>query len=221
MRWVPPLGVLGAAIGAIAIGTAATSTSTTIIISIRTTISTAMSAARDKVIGSTIRNTAEMHPMGTGKQPISSADVAPVVPVARVVPEDPLVPVVRVARVVPVVRVALVVPENPVVQVASVVLEDPVEPVALVVPENPAVPELETGPVAALELVLVQVAVALRTKSAIAAHRPDLVPAPRVEDSAAAVAETTREPVAAEVGTAWEAAATAVVVVAVAVAVEA
>ena len=60
MRWVPPLGVLGAAIGAIAIGTAATSTSTTIIISIRTTISTAMSAARDKVIGSTIRNTAEM-----------------------------------------------------------------------------------------------------------------------------------------------------------------
>jgi len=96
-----------------------------------------------------------------------------------------------------------------------------VVPAVLVVPGNPAVPELETGPVAALELVLVQVAVALRTKSAIAAHRPDLVPAPRVEDSAAAVAETTREPVAAEVGTAWEAAATAVVVVAVAVAVEA
>ena len=83
-----------------------------------------------------------------------------------------------------------------------------------------ALPELETGPVAALELVLVQVAVALRTKSATAAHPHDLVPAPRVEDSAAA-AETTRVPVAAEVGTAWEAAATAVVVVAVAVAVEA
>src|SRR5206468_297415 len=45
----------------------------TIIITIATTISTATSAARDKVIGSTIRNTAEMHPMGTGKQPISLA----------------------------------------------------------------------------------------------------------------------------------------------------
>src|SRR6266480_4348644 len=99
-RWVPPLGVLGAAIGAIAIGTVATSTSTTIIISIRTTISTAMSAARDKVIGSTIRNTAEMLRMETGKRRINSADVAPVAPVASVVPEDP---------------VALAVPENPVV----------------------------------------------------------------------------------------------------------
>src|SRR6266516_3667666 len=174
-----------------------------------------------------MHNTGEMPPMGTGRQPISSADVAPVVRVARVVPEDPVVrvalesPVARVALVVPVdpvVPVALVVPESPVVPVALVVPENPVVPAVLVVPGNPAVPELETGPVAALELVLVQVAVALRTKSAIAAHRPDLVPAPRVEDSAAAVAETTREPVAAEVGTAWEAAATAVVVVAVAVA---
>jgi len=144
--------------------------------------------------------------------------VAPVVRVARVVPEDP---VVRVALESPVARVALVVAEDPVVPGVRAVLDTAVARVALVVPGNPAVPELETGPVAALELVLVQVAVALRTKSAIAAHRPDLVPAPRVEDSAAAVAETTREPVAAEVGTAWEAAATAVVVVAVAVAVEA
>ena len=169
-----------------------------------------------------MHNTGEMPRMGTGRQPISSADVAPVVRVARVVPEDPVEPAARVVLESPVARVALVVPENPVVPVALVVPENPVVPVALVVPGNPAVPELETGPVAALELVLVQVAVALRTKSAIAAHRPDLVPAPRVEDSAAAVAETTREPVAAEVGTAWEAAATAVVVVvAVAVAVEA
>src|SRR5205809_2381171 len=112
LRWVPPRGALGAVIGAIAIGTAATSTSTTTIISIRTTISTAMSAARDKVIGSTIRNTAEMLRMETGKRRINSADVAPVAPVAQVVP---------------VVRVASVVPEDPVVQVA------------LVVPENPAV----------------------------------------------------------------------------------
>src|SRR6266566_7810683 len=98
LRWVLPHGALGVATGAIVIGTVATLRSTTIIITIRTTISTAMSAARDKVIGSTMRNTAEMHPTETGKQPISSADVAPVVPVARVVPEDPLVPVVRVAR---------------------------------------------------------------------------------------------------------------------------
>ena len=73
MRWVLPLGALGAATGAIAIGTVATLRSTTIIITIRTTISTAMSAARDRVIGSTIRNTAEMHPMVIGKQRISTA----------------------------------------------------------------------------------------------------------------------------------------------------
>jgi len=120
--------------------------------------------------------------------------------------------------------VALVVPEDPV---------EPVEPavqVALVVSESPAVPVARVAELdqVAAELALVQeavperdpVAVLLRTKSVTAAHHRGLVPAPRVEDSAAA-AETTRVPVAAEVGTAWEAAATAVVVVAVAVAVEA
>ena len=101
MRWVPPLGALGAATGAIAIGTAEMSTSTTIIISIATTISTATSAAKGKVIGSTIHNTAEMHPMGTGKQQISL--------------------VVRV-------RVELVAPVVPAVRVALVVSEDPAEP---------------------------------------------------------------------------------------------
>ena len=49
------------------------------------------------------------------------------------------------------------------------------------------------------------VAVPLRTKSVTAAHHRGLVPAPRVEDSAAA-AETTREPAAAEAAVAWEAA---------------
>src|SRR4029077_9060761 len=73
LRWAPPLGVLGVATGAIAIGTAATSTSTTTIISIATTISTATSAARDKVIGSTIRNTVEMRLTGTGKRRTNSA----------------------------------------------------------------------------------------------------------------------------------------------------
>src|SRR5437773_2374557 len=128
LRWVPPRGALGAVIGAIAIGTAATSTSTTTIISIRTTISTATSAARDKVIGSTIRNTAEMLRMETGKQPISLAvrglEIVPAVRVASVVPEEP---VARVARVAP------VVPEDPVVPAALVVLESPVARVALVV----------------------------------------------------------------------------------------
>ena len=56
---------------------------------------------------------------------------------------------------------------------------------------------------AARELELVPVAVALRTKSVTTAHHRGLVPAPRVEDSAAA-AETTREPAAAEAAVAWE-----------------
>src|SRR5204863_6094907 len=49
------------------------STSTTIIISIATTTSTAMSAARDKVIGSTMRNIGGMLPMGIGRRRISTA----------------------------------------------------------------------------------------------------------------------------------------------------
>jgi hypothetical protein len=69
----------------------ATLRSTTIIITIATTISTAMSAARDRVIGSTIRNTAETLPMGTGKQRTSSGAK---VRVALVVSEDPVEPAV-------------------------------------------------------------------------------------------------------------------------------
>ena len=182
MRWGLQLGVLGAAIGAIAIGTAATSTSTTIIISIRTTISTAMSAARDKVIGSTIRNTAEMLRMATGKQPTSLA--------------------VRELEIVPAVRAALVVLESLAVRVASVVPEDPVVQAVL---ENPVVPGPETAP-AVGELELVRAAVAPRTRLGTAAHRRGLVPVPkRVEDLAAA-AETTRDPAATEAATAWVAA---------------
>ena len=100
MHSVPPLGALGVATGAIAIGMVATSRSTTIIITTATAISTAMSAARDKVIGSTIHNTAEMHPMGTGKPQISLVvrvrvgQVAPVVPAAQVGLGDPAEPVV-------------------------------------------------------------------------------------------------------------------------------
>jgi hypothetical protein len=154
--------------------------------------------------------------MEIGKQPINSADVAPVAPVVRValvVPEDPVVLAVPVALVVPedpvalAVRVALVVVlEDPVVLAAPenpVVLAVRENLVALVVPESPAVPlELALGPVVAPELELAPVAVALRTKSVTTAHRRGLVPAPRGEDSAVA-AETTREPVAVEAVKAW------------------
>ena len=81
--------------------------------------------------------------------------------------------------------------------------------VALVVSESPAVPvalERELGLVEA-EPELVQVAVALRTKSVIAARRPDLVPLlAGAEDLAAAVVETTRDPAATEAAIAWAAA---------------
>jgi hypothetical protein len=155
--------------------------------------------------------------------------------VALVVSEDPVEPAVR---------VALVVSEGPVEQAALVVSEDPVEQA---VQESPVAPErelalvaveLEHGPVV---LVLVRghpraqlAVVVLRTKSVTAAHPPDLVPLlAAAEDLAAAVAETTREPVAAEAVIAWEVAdtvaveeaavteAVAAVVVAAAVAVEA
>ena len=123
-------------------------------------------------------------------------------PAARVVPESRAVPV------------ALVVPEDPVVLAVRV---------ELVVSENPAVPvvlELETVLVAVLERELDQVAVVLvrdhprarlalrvKTKSVTTAHRPDLVPLlVAEEDLAAAAAETTREPVAAEAAIAWAAA---------------
>jgi hypothetical protein len=190
-----------------------------------------MSAAKDKVIGSTIRNTAEMLRMEIGKQPISLADVAPVVRVALVVPEDPVVPAALVVLESPAARVALVVPEDPVVRVALVVPEDPVAP------ENPAVPvalELQTVPAAELErgidpaarelrivpvaeeLVLAPAAelatdqphglleVLAETKSVTVARHRGLAHL-AVEDLAA-VAETTPEPAATEVAVAWAAA---------------
>jgi hypothetical protein len=101
-------------------------------------------------------------------------------------------------QVVPAVRAALVVPEN---QVAPVGLAVQVAPVALA---NRVA--LELVPVVAVpEQVLVQVAVALRTRSATAAHHRGQVPVLAAEDLAAA-AETTREPAAAEAVRAWAAA---------------
>ena len=83
---------------------------------------------------------------------------------------------------------------------------------ALVVSESPAVPVALVVALVAVELELVRaaaalarghprarLAVALRTKSVIAAHRPDLVPLLEAgEDLAVAVVETTREPAVAE-----------------------
>lgn len=111
--------------------------------------------------------------------------------------------------------VELAVPENPAVLVVLVV---PAVREALVVPENPAAPVELVVPV---EAVLVQdhprghPAEALRTKSVIAAHHPDQVPLPAVEEDLAAAAETTREPAVAEVAIAWAVADTAAVAVAV------
>jgi hypothetical protein len=122
--------------------------------------------------------------------------------VVPAVPELAIVPAVQVAPVAPVVPAVQVVPENPAVQVGPVA---PVVPAVQVVPENPAVQVLETGPVVAPELALVQVAVALRTKSVTTRPRRGRVAAPRVEDSAA-VAETTRGLVVAEAVRAWAAA---------------
>ena len=178
----------GTGTGVIAIGMAVTSRSITRTILIVTTISTATSVAKAATF-STIHNTGAMRLTETGKQRTSL--------VVRVRVE-------LVALVVPAVRVGLVVPE------------DPVEPA---VQESPAVPELEPAQVAVeLEHVPVVVVlvrghpraqlavVALRTKSATAAHPHDLVPLLEVgEDLAAAVAETTREPAAAEAVIAWAA----------------
>ena len=176
--------------------------------------------------------------MATEILPINSADAVrvvqvalvvsedPAVQAALVVPEDPAVPVAQAALVVSEDPVAPAVPEGlgepavpeglgePAVRAALVVPEDLGEPAvraALVVSESPAVPvALARGHPRA------RLAVALRTKSVIAAHRPDLV-VPLLEageDLAVAVVETTREPAAAEAAPAWEAADTVAVAVA-------
>jgi len=98
LHWVPLLGGLGAATGAIAIGTAEMSTSTTIIISIATTTLTATSVAK-AATGSTMRNTGEMRLTETGKQRTSL--------VVRVRVELVALVIARVASGEPVVRAGL------------------------------------------------------------------------------------------------------------------
>jgi hypothetical protein len=190
------------------------STSTTIIISIATTTSTAMLAARDKVIGSTMRNIGGMLPMGTGKLRISTAarleakvEGGPVLELELVQVQAEL----ELVQVVPELELVQVAGELEHVQVAAE-LELVRAAVALGLVQAAAVPGLVQAAVVPelvidqgeAELELVRAAVALRTKSVTAAHRRDLVLRLAAEDLAAAVAETTREPAATEAVIAWE-----------------
>jgi hypothetical protein len=184
--------------------------------------------------GSITRNTGEMPRTATEILPTNLADVVRAVlvvpavraalvvlavaedPVALVVPEDPVELAVRVVLVVLEDPAALVVPEDPVELavpeslVALVVPEGQAVLVELVVSESPAVQVAPERELVQVEVGLVQghrhaqLAVALRTKSVIAARHPDQVPLLAVEeDLAAAVAETTRVPAAAEAVIAW------------------
>ena len=149
----------------------------------------------------------------------------PAEPVIAAVPEDPVVRVARAALavpedlVVPAVRAVLVAPENPVVLVAlanrAAVQAPAIVPVVAlelaIVLAAAQVPAIDPAEVPEPETVQVEAAqghdrveVPLRTRSVTAAHHRDLVAGPRVEDLAP-VAETLREPAAAEAATVWAA----------------
>ena len=231
MRWVPLLGAPGAATGAIAIGTAATSTSTTTIISIGTTIRTSIGVKLARATtGSTIRNIAETLRMGIGRLQINMGAQLEARVADRRVLELELGPVVALelelgpvaarelelgpvaAREPELAQVAA--PEPELVQVAAerepvpvvvVLALGPVVAEAVPVPSQPLAQVVEQvlAQAVALELVLVQVAVVLRTRSVTAAHRRGLQLL-AAEDLAAAGAETTRERAAAEAVIVWE-----------------
>jgi hypothetical protein len=185
-----------------------------------------MSTARGRVIGSTIRNTAEMLRMVT-EEPRTSLAVKVlavrvelvIVPVPELVIDPAVLPVLAIGRALVELEHDPVAaePELGIVPVAAE-LELGIVPVAaepelgivpvvalVLVINQVAAPGPETALVVAPELELVQVAVALRTKSVTTRPRRGRVAAPRVEDSAV-VAETTREPVATEAVKAWAAA---------------
>jgi len=212
LRWVLPHGALGVATGAIVIGTVATSTSTTTIISIRTIISTAMSTARGKVTGNTIRNIVEMRLTVTGEQRISlvattgsnpAAVTALALETARAAELALEIALVTELGLEIVREAALALGIAP---VAALELEHGLVAEELGLVPGAAVPE--HGPVGA---VLARgrphdrLAVPLRIKSVTALHHHGLAPVPAVEDLAAVV-ETTREPAAPEVVIAWAAA---------------
>ena len=149
---MPRLGAPGGATGAIAIGMAAMSTSTTIIISIRTTILIATSIAKAATTGNTIHNTvATRHTATEGPRTSSAVRVRAepgiaVVRAALAVPEDPVVRAALAVPEDPVVRAVLAVPEDPVVRAALAVPEDQVVRAVLAVPEDQVAPESQVAP---------------------------------------------------------------------------
>lgn len=231
MRWVLLPGVPGGVAGAIAIGTAATSTSTTTIISIGTTTrtSTVVKLAR-ATTGSITRNIEEMRRMVIEEPRTSS--------VAMRVSSRAAELAVVVASGEPVVRAGLVAPAAQVAQevLAALVelaarealaelelnrVEAPGRDPAAAGPVPSQAAELEHGPVPAeLELVQVEavperdpVAVPLRTKSVTAAHHRGQAPLLAAAEDLAVAAETMRDKAAAGAVKAWAAAVTAGVVV--------
>jgi hypothetical protein len=189
------------------------STSTTIIISIATTTSTATLAARGKVIGSTTHNTEEMRLMGTDKPRINSVVRALEIAPAAEREIDPVVG--RELAIVPVaaelvLQVAELVIDLVAEQELAIVLVAEQElatvPVAVELEHDQEVVELEhdqEAVVRELDHPRARPAVALKTKSVTAAHRRGLLLL-TAEDLAAAAAETTRGRAAAEVVIAWE-----------------
>jgi hypothetical protein len=163
--------------------------------------------------GSTTRSTAEMRLMGTGKRRINSAvRVLLIALVVELAPGPVLAELEHVQ-----VQAEL---EHVQVQAELEHVQGEAEPERVQVEAEPELVQVEAVPErvqveAELELVQVeavpaqgqpraQLAVALRTKSVTGAHRRGLVLRLAAEDLAAAAAETTREPAAAEAVIAWE-----------------
>ena len=220
MRSVPPLGAPGVATGDIAIGTVATSKSITITTTIRTIISTATSTARDKGIGSIIRNIAETR--RTVIEELRTNSAATRVS-NRAVAEELEVVVAPAVRAGLVELAAQVAREARAELVSQVALAEPAAQVAVAQALVPAVEVPELVPVEAepeharaaveQERVLAEaapehgpVAVPPRTKSVIAAHHRGLPPLLAAVVDLVAVAQTMREQAAAEAVKAWEAA---------------
>src|SRR5438067_12718402 len=156
--------------------------------------------------GSTTRNTGEMHPMGTGKQRISTAPRLEAKAEGEPVLELELVLVQAELELVPVAAELELVPAAAELGLVPVAAELVLAPVVGELAPGRVEVALGLDPVEVARR-LGQVAVAPRTKLVTGAHHPDLVPLLAAEeDLAAAVAETTREPAATEAVIAWAAA---------------
>jgi hypothetical protein len=223
---VPPLGALGAATGAIAIGTAATSTSITTIISTGTSTRTPTGTLTEVKLakatnGSITRSTEETLRTAIEEQRINLAATIANSQEAAIV--QAAVPVLERAPVAGEPERGRVAAERERDRVAGELergrvageLEHDLVAAAL---ERDRVVELERGQVvgelehapaeaAALGHLLARVAaVPLRIKWVIAARRPGQVPLLAAEEDSVVAAETMLEPVAAEAAVAWEAA---------------